>query len=192
MKYTVAFSLVVLSLGFSSCKDEKEKGCEVAYERIKKCMPKRAGNKKQQIRVCRETYKRSSTEGTVVCARNFDSCDKFKACLNYSAKCGDYDGKQFTACLNAAHECDNYRGSAFRHCVTCVSEKGMKGDTIASCVKEAETASKASDPKKTTKSTTPTVPKGEPSTTMSPTAKPAPATPSPSSPAPATPAPAMK
>ena len=132
------FSLGLLAGLFAGgCKDQKDKACEHAYKMIKKCMPHLAGDKQRHLRVCQETFKKSSTKGTVECAKTFSQCEEFTVCLNYSARCSDFDGSKFKTCLSSAPMCGQYFGKKFKICITCVAEKHVSGEAIPPCVRDA-------------------------------------------------------
>ncbi len=129
--FSVGLMTAVLSVG---CKDSKEKACEHAYTMIKKCTPHLAGGKDRHLRVCQETFKKSSTKGTVECARSFSACDPFIGCLNFSARCADYEGDKFKVCLNAAPLCKAYKGKTFKACIKCIAEKHASEGDLARCL----------------------------------------------------------
>jgi hypothetical protein len=131
-------SLVIISIflffGVSACKGKVEKQCENAYKMVEKCLPKLAGNKKQHIRVCKETQGKSSTDGTIKCAKFYSDCGEYKACLAFSSKCSDSKADAFKACIKNGPTCIKYTGKKFNTCVKCIVNDGKSGSEIASCV----------------------------------------------------------
>lgn len=120
-----------------SCKDNRTSECAKAYDMIKKCLPSLAVQTKEHGRICVETYNKSSTRGSILCAKQFSNCEQFKSCLNYSSMCRDFTGKQFEPCLKSADKCANYKGMEFKNCIKCINEKNKSGDELNQCIKSS-------------------------------------------------------
>ncbi|MGM0596276.1 MAG: hypothetical protein ACQES9_04485 [Myxococcota bacterium] len=133
---TTLFAGILLFAGFS-CTDAKEKACKKAYSQINKCLPGYGSKKKMQIRLCHKTFEKSYTQGTVNCAKVFSSCDKFKNCLEFSAKVGVYAKDKLARTSEANEKCKNYEKYEFKKCVKCVFED-KTGEQLISCIKGEE------------------------------------------------------
>ena len=139
-QFSFAIWILFLSfLGFA-CKDEKTKTCEATWKRIQQCMPAFADNKEMHLKVCKETFDKSSTRGTNRCASGFTNCEQFKKCLSYGARCRDHEGKEFDNCLSAAPACAEYNPTEFKHCIACVQSGQEK--TLDKCIQGRVKASR--------------------------------------------------
>ncbi|MDA3864097.1 MAG: hypothetical protein PF689_09560 [Deltaproteobacteria bacterium] len=130
---TMLFAGVLLFAGFS-CTDAKEKACEKAYSQINKCLPGYGSKKKMQIRLCRKTFEKSYTQGTVNCAKVFSSCDQFKECLEFSAKVGVFAQDKLARTSEVNEKCKTFEKREFKKCVKCVLED-KTDEQLVSCVK---------------------------------------------------------
>jgi hypothetical protein len=138
------FSLILvtlLALPFASCKDEKTRTCEATWKRINQCLPQFAQNKEMHLKVCKETFEKSSTRGSNRCAASFTNCEQFKKCLSYGARCRDYEAKEFDNCLTAAPLCAEFNPAEFKHCIVCVQSGQEK--TLEKCVQGRIRASRS-------------------------------------------------
>ncbi len=124
--------IFLLSFSMSACKDNKTKTCEATWKRIQQCLPQFSENKEMHLKMCRETFDKSSTRGTNRCAAGFTNCEQFKKCLSYGARCRDHEGKEFDNCLAAAPACADYNAAEFKHCIACVQAGQEK--TLDKCV----------------------------------------------------------
>ena len=139
-----SFSLlfvVLLTLPLVSCKDEKTKTCEATWKRINQCLPQYAENKDMHLKVCQETFEKSSTRGSNRCAASFTNCEQFKKCLSYGARCREYEAKEFDNCLTAAPLCSEFNPAEFKHCIICVQSGQEKA--LEKCVQGRIRASRA-------------------------------------------------
>ncbi len=75
--------VALLTWPLLSCQDEKTKTCEATWKRINQCLPQFAENKEMHLKVCKETFEKSSTRGSNRCASSFTNCEQFKKCLSY-------------------------------------------------------------------------------------------------------------
>lgn len=178
-------ALVVFSIAITGCKDKKTAQCEKAYNRISKCLPGFAVQKDTQINLCVQTFEKSSTRGAIQCTKMFDNCEQFKSCLNFGAMCRDFEGKLFDKCLKESEKCTAWKGSEFKSCIKCINDKGLAGEELKTCVREAsgesipinatkkeEVKSPAGDTMKPEeKKTVPVAPEMKPSTPLPPSMK---------------------
>ena len=142
MHRTFSFLFItLLAMPMVSCKDEKTKTCEATWKRINECLPQFAENKDMHLKVCKETFEKSSTRGSNRCAASFTNCEQFKKCLSYGARCREYEAKEFDNCLTAAPLCSEFNPAEFKHCIICVQSGQEKA--LEKCVQGRIRASRA-------------------------------------------------